>query len=259
MFDSPLVKARELKSRRRFDEARAVLQQALQSHPQDPKLRASLADLFFREGQHHKALTLAGEILRDDPNDPRALVVMGNSLLARKKAAEALEYFRLALDVAPTDYLWARTARCHLALRQPQAALEAVSAGEALAPANPKLLRLRAECARMLNDAAAEKQVFERASRAAPADPEAYFTFLYPLLADLPPRRAAITAARLRERAGQERNPHLILFEAESLLGSRDPAGAIERLTKLLASEPGEDVRLAAERLLARARERMPT
>jgi tetratricopeptide (TPR) repeat protein len=250
LFDNPLHVARELKARGRFEEAMQVLTRALSARPGDLGLQASLADLHYRTDRHREAIQLAGLILRADPHDPRALVVMGNALLARHKPREALEYFRLALEIAPTDYLWSRVARCHLRVKEPQLAMQALDEAERVAPDRPQSLRLRAEAARMLNDGAAERAALERAARTAPADAEGFFRFLGPLLGDLSPRRAALASARLRETPGQEQNPHLLLFEAEQLLKAGDRTAAGERLdalTQLPAAE-GLAARVAALR-----------
>jgi len=235
-----------------------LLRRALLEQPGDSKLRASLADLLYRTGRLKEALRLTGEMLRDDPDNPQALMVIGNVLFEKRKHAEALEYFRLALAIAPTDYLWARVARCHLKLKQPGPALEALREGETLAPNSLKLLRLRAEAARMNNDAAAEAAAFDRAASMVPAEPQAYFSALYPLLAELSPRRAALFGARLRRRSGQESNPHLLLFEAEALADSRDPDAARKHLTRLLRLEPDEPIRMAADEMLRRLDEDKP-
>jgi len=105
MFENPLHRARKLKTQRRYDEAQKILEQELIRQPTNLRAKASLADLFYRTDRHKDALTLAGEILRDDPDDPRALLVMGNVLLARKKPTEALDYFKLALENAGSESL----------------------------------------------------------------------------------------------------------------------------------------------------------
>lgn len=252
IFDSPLQRARELKARRRYDAAREVLQAALRENPDDLKLKASLADLHYRLGQPRRALALAGQILRQDPNDPRALVVMGNALLARGKPGEALEYFKLALAVAPTDYLFGRIARCQLELGQPPAALESLNRAEAFGPPSPRLLALRARAYRLLGEGEAERQELLRAARQAPADAAGFFQAVWPLLEELAPRPAATVSAQLRDSPGQQANAHLLLFEAEALLRSRDRRGAAERLAALRAAGPPAAVRPAVDRLAAR-------
>lgn len=249
IFDNVVVRARELKARRRYREALALLKKAIAESPSNLKLKASLADLYYRTERFREALALAGEMLRDDPNDPRALVVVGNVLLERKKPREALEYFRLSLKVAETDYLWQRIARGHLDNKEPQAALAALVRAEALAPDSRDLLRLLAEDARMLDDPATEREVLRRASKVAPKDPEDYAGFLLYLLQDLPSRRAALASERARETPGQEMNPHLLLFESECLIKARDFAAARTRLATLLSRQPSERIRLAAQTL----------
>jgi tetratricopeptide (TPR) repeat protein len=252
IFDDPLAKARELKARGDHAAAQKVLETALAQRPDDLKLKASLADLYYRTNHPRQALKLAGEILRDDPDDPRALVVMGNTLLKRGKPGEGLEYFRLAIQVAPTDYLWGRAARCHLELKQAQAALEALNEAERLAPPSPRLLGLRAACYRLLGEREAERQTLLRAARAAPADPEGFFKGVWPVLSDLAPRRAAEVSEMLRATPDQADNPHLLLLEAESLLASRDPQAAAERLDRLAAGDPPERIAQAAAELTAK-------
>jgi tetratricopeptide (TPR) repeat protein len=222
-----------------------VLQQVLAENPSDRRAKASLADLYYRTGKlaansmtrnerFREAMTLAGQILREDPDDPRALVVMGNVLLDRKKPREAMEYFRLALGVAVSDYLWARVARCHLDMREPLKALEVITQGETSYPSSYELLRLRTESVRALKDASAEREAFRKAARLAPAEAKGFASFVMPLLAGLAPRRAALISESLRETPGQELNPHLLLFEAQSYLNSRDPGMALSRLDSLL-------------------------
>lgn len=252
IFEDPLAQARELKARGNFDAALEVLERARKTRPEDIKLKASLADLFYRMDHPRRALKLAGEMLREDPNDPRALVVMGNTLLKRGKPGEALEYFKLAIRVAPTDYLWGRVARCHLDLKQPQAALGALNEAENLAPPSPRLLGLRAACYRALGEREADRQTLLRVARAAPSEPEGFFTGVWPVLGGMAPRQAAEVSTQLRQTPGQLHNPHLLLFEAESYLKSRDPQAAAERLDALEAAEPPERISQAAKRLRAK-------
>jgi tetratricopeptide (TPR) repeat protein len=237
LFANPLERARELKARHRYDEALRVLLQARAGAPADLRLKASLADLHYRTGNFRQALTLAGEILEADPNDPRALVVMGNVLLVRKKPADALGYFRLALEVAETEYLWSRIARCQLALRTPREALAAVERAEALGRGR-ETLRLKLLVAHALRDPALEARAIAQLLEAAPPDPEGFAELLLPALHDLPARKAVALAERLRGAPGQAQNPDLLLFEVRGLLRARDPEAAARRLPTLLSASP---------------------
>lgn len=228
-----IAEARELKVRGLYAQARAVLERALAAAPGDRALRASLADLAFREGRTRRAMALAGEILREDPNDPRALVVMGNALLRRRDPSEALRHFTLALGVAPTEYLWLKVARCHLALRAPAEAHAATTEAARIAPPGPRALLIDAQAQRMSGDADAERAILLRLASTAPAEHAAFFRRLGPLLRELAPREAARIAALFRQAAGQAENPYLLLFEAEALARSRAPADARLRLEAL--------------------------
>jgi tetratricopeptide (TPR) repeat protein len=256
MFENPVARARELKARRRYDEAQKVLKAALFRNPGDLRAKVSLADLYYRTQRYRQALALAGSILAKDPDEPRALVVMGNVLLRRKKPKEALSYFRLALSVAETDYLWLRAARCHLELRQPEPAKEALGHAESFNATGRELFRLQAKVAYTQKDHDAENEAFRRAARAAPGNPEDFSAWVLPMLADLPPRKALYTSEKLRETKGQELNPYLLLFEARSLYKKRDYAGAIKRLDLILGQDPPEPVLKGARALKSKVGDR---
>ena len=253
MFENPVARARELKARRRYEEAQKVLQAALARDPGDMRAQASLADLYYRTRRYRQAMTLAGAILSRDPDEPRALVVMGNVLLQRKKPKEALEYFRLALSVAETDYLWLRAARCHLELKQPEEAREALAKAESFDAGGRELFRLQAKAASALDDPEAESRAFRHAARAAPGDPEGFSAWLLPMLSDLPPRKAIHQSQKLREVKGQELNPYLLLFEAKSFLQKRDHPGALKLLLLLLDSDPPAEILKEAQALKTKA------
>jgi tetratricopeptide (TPR) repeat protein len=253
MFENPVARARELKARRRYDEAQKVLEAALSRNPEDLRAKASLADLYYRTRRYREAMALAGQILSKDPDEPRALVVMGNVLLSRKKPKEALEYFRLALSVAETDYLWIRVARCHLDLKKPEQAKEALERAESFHAQGRELYRLQARVAQALSDHDAENAAFRRVTQAAPSDEEEFSNFVMPMLSDLPPRKAIDRSEKMRQTSGQELNPYLLLFESKSLLKNRDFKGARKRLRLLLDQDPPKPVRKEARALKAKA------
>jgi tetratricopeptide (TPR) repeat protein len=154
--------------------------------------------------------------------------------------------------VAPTDYLWGRVARCHLALKDPRAALEALNKAESYAQPSPRLLGLRATCFRQLGESEGERQALLRAARTAPQDPQAFFTHVWPMVQDLTPLDGAGVAEILRESPDQTNNPHLLLFEAEGLIKSRRSDEARDRLERLDATQPPESVKAAADELKKR-------
>ena len=172
MFNTPVARAREFIAAGRYADALQLLKCALEEFPANVSIKAALADAYCRLTRFREALALAGEILRDDPNNPQALTTIGDVLLVRKKPRDALAQFTLALAANENDYLWARCARCHLDLKDLPAALAAIRRGQARAPDNSELLRLQIEVANKLNDPelaqAAEARLALRSQRKDP-------------------------------------------------------------------------------------------
>ncbi len=246
IFDDPLTRARELKAKGHYESAYQVLTQALLKAENDPRLKASLADLYYRWGKYREALSIAGQLLAHNSDDHRALVVVGNTLLARKKPDEALEYFKLACNIAPTDYIWGRIAKCHIQKKRPQAALAALNEAEDLAGPTPRLLALRAKCFEMLGEDNARHQELLRAARLVPDDPQDFFMGVWPILEEFSPREAASVSKDFRDECNQSNNPHLLLFEVESLIKCKDYHGASERLKQLRSADTEERIQKAA-------------
>ena len=252
LFENPLVRARRLKAERQYRQAELVLRGLVEREPENVSARASLADLYYRSGRLRQALALAAEILRRDPDEPRALVVTGNVLRKRGKPADAAENFRLALQVAETDYLWLRLAACQLDLKQPRQALESLQRAEQLAAPSLEMLRLRLRAARQLGDEGIQPRLLDEAAQLLPAEPSRFASGLVPLLAELPPRRAAFLSERLRADFNQGGNADLLLFEADNLLRARQPQQAAERLRLLAGRELTPEQKSRLEKLLKR-------
>ncbi|RLB59957.1 MAG: hypothetical protein DRI34_00080 [Deltaproteobacteria bacterium] len=252
LFENPLVRARRLKAERQYRQAELVLRGLVEREPENVSARASLADLYYRSGRLRQALALAAEILRRDPDEPRALVVTGNVLRKRGKPADAAENFRLALQVAETDYLWLRLAACQLDLKQPRQALESLQRAEQLAAPSLEMLRLRLRAARQLGDEGIQPRLLDEAAQLLPAEPSRFASGLVPLLAELPPRRAAFLSERLRADFNQGGNADLLLFEADNLLRARQPQQAAQRLRLLAGRELTPEQKSRLEKLLKR-------
>lgn len=256
LFTSPLARARRLKVEHRYRQAEIILRELVEREPENVSARASLADLYYRTGHWRRALALAAEILRNDPDEPRALVVTGNVLRKKGKPAEAAENFRLALRVAETDYLWLRLAACQLDLKQAAEARQALEAARRLGARGSEPARLELRAARQLGDDGKAAAILERAAAEAPADAAGFAAALIPVLAELPPARAASQVERLRSAWPQGGNPALLLFEADNLLRAKQPEAAARRLAMLDESELDDRLRRQLERLRKRLRKK---
>jgi tetratricopeptide (TPR) repeat protein len=68
-----------------------------------PAFHRNLGILLVREGRYDEAFLCYAEALRLDPKSPRSYYLMGNARLDQGRSAEAVEYFRAALQLDPDD------------------------------------------------------------------------------------------------------------------------------------------------------------
>jgi len=101
----------ELKKRGNYDEAEKELSAAIEEAPANLMLKASLAELYVRQGRLLEARIITSEILDTKPDHPQALVVLGEILFKEKRFKEALNCFRHASRKDQRPYLTLRIAR----------------------------------------------------------------------------------------------------------------------------------------------------
>jgi len=123
----------------RFDEAAAVLQQAIEADPEDAVARLYLGIVRTRQGRLDDALTCFGRVTELTPNDERAYLFAGRIHAARGDDAEARETFREAVRLHPE----LAAARLELGQQlqrggEPLGALEQFARAVALDPGNPR-------------------------------------------------------------------------------------------------------------------------
>ena len=86
----------------RFDEAGAVLQEAIELDPQHPGALRSLGELARRRGHLAEAEARFGEVLAIDAGDGLAHAGLGTVLFRQKRYAEALDHLGLAVESPAT-------------------------------------------------------------------------------------------------------------------------------------------------------------
>lgn len=90
----------------RFGKARRVVRDLIEKRPWDANARRLQAQIFMMEGKIDDALISCHESLCLAPRNEYALVLMGNLLARdRNRFADALKYYRKALDVNPDSAL----------------------------------------------------------------------------------------------------------------------------------------------------------
>jgi tetratricopeptide (TPR) repeat protein len=159
-----------LKEKRKFAEAEEEIQRELEKKPDQPFLKATLADLFLHQDRLGEARVMVDEILSRDPQHPQALYLLGEIFLKQNSPKEALECFRQAFAREPRDYLILRSAR---ALKEMKHYPEALQELEKVLVVKPKNFPFQKEKGLVLNkmkrfDQALE--AFERAKEIFPGD-----------------------------------------------------------------------------------------
>jgi tetratricopeptide (TPR) repeat protein len=104
-------RARDLKKRGAFQEAEEELKEALEEEPDNPILKASLAELYLRQDRLVEANILAEAILSSDSQNPQALYVLGELFSKEDKLEEALQCFHQAQKKNAGTFLTLRIAQ----------------------------------------------------------------------------------------------------------------------------------------------------
>jgi len=97
-----------LRTRIKFDEARAAYVAAIEASPQSPFLHRELAEVERRAGDLDSALDHARKAAELEPDEPRAHVMLGEIYEARGEFARAADEFGNAVALQPDDALSAR-------------------------------------------------------------------------------------------------------------------------------------------------------
>ena len=161
---------RSLKERGKFAEAQEEIQREMEKKPDQPFLKASLADLFLRQDRLAEARIIVDEILSQDPQHPQSLYVLGEIFLKQNSPKEALECFRQAFAREPRDYLVLRSAR---ALKEMNLFAEALEELEKVLVVKPKNFSFLKEKGLVLNKMKRFDQAlgaFEKAKEIYPSD-----------------------------------------------------------------------------------------
>ena len=139
---------RSLKESRRYSEAEEEIRQELQKNPEQSFLKASLADLYLRQGRFIEARILIDEVLAHDPQHPEALSVLGDLFVKKRSPKKALDCYRQAFARDPKPYLILKTARAFKEMKLFDDALQEL---EKVLVVKPKSLPFLREKAFILN------------------------------------------------------------------------------------------------------------
>jgi tetratricopeptide (TPR) repeat protein len=163
---------RSLREGRRYSEAEQEIRQELQKNPEQSFLKASLADLYLKQGRSTEARILIEEVLARDPQHPEALSILGDLLIKERSPQRALECYQQAYSRDPKPYLLLKTARAFKEMKLLDNALQEL---EKVLVVKPKSLPFLKEKALILNRMKRFDQALETLEKAKEISPDDSF------------------------------------------------------------------------------------
>jgi tetratricopeptide (TPR) repeat protein len=161
---------RSLKESHRYSEAEEEIRRELQKNPEQPFLKASLADLHLRQGRLIEARILIEEVLVRDPQHPEALSVSGDLFIKERSPQKALECYRQAYSRDPKPYLVLKTARAFKEMKLFDNALQELEKILVVEPKNLPFLKEKALVLNRMKQYDQALETFERFKEISPDD-----------------------------------------------------------------------------------------
>ncbi len=165
------VKALVYARQRKFEDARAAYERALNENPRDSDTRAHFAEALVRMKLLKEAEAQVNEAMLMDGKNPSVLLASGDIAEARGKLKLALDRYEEAMQLAPNAYEpYARAAVAAAALKDPQRARGLAETAGQLRPNNPEVIVAQA-LVTAVQDPKQAASMLTTASEAAPEDP----------------------------------------------------------------------------------------
>ena len=163
------LEAAALAGQKKFDEGITVLQEVHQANPNAIRPVASIVRAYLEANQPQKAEQFISQIIKINPSNPEAYVMMGVSKLAQKNPGEAVKNFQKAIDVQPKSPVGYKAMADEL-LRQTKSdeALKVVSEGLAEVPGDMSLRQTKATILESKGDVDGAITVYEEILRDEP-------------------------------------------------------------------------------------------
>ena len=99
-------RATDLCNKRKFAEAKPILESLIQEYPLMSEYHRTLAQVYEEEGDHEQAIDILIEALRCDPKNHWALILMGNIYARHRNDTEtAMTFFDQVIHADPTNYI----------------------------------------------------------------------------------------------------------------------------------------------------------
>jgi len=163
-------RARALKKRGAFQEAEKELKEALEEEPDDLLVKASLSELYLRQGRLVEARILAEAILSSDSQNSQALYVLGEIFFKENNLGEALQCFHHAQQKDTSPYLPLRIAQTFREMGRFDEALETLDSVLVRESENLRFLKEKAVILNRMKRWDEAVRVYEKAQELDPED-----------------------------------------------------------------------------------------
>lgn len=153
-----------------YKAAQEEIEERLKKNPDQPSLKVTLAEIYCKQGRLAASKILLEEILLADPQNGRALSILGDILLKEQNPQEALHCYRQAFARTPREYLLLQIAR---ALKKMNRLQEALLELDKVLVAKPQNLTFLKEKALVLTRLRLYEQalaIYEKIKELCPAD-----------------------------------------------------------------------------------------
>ena len=161
---------RSLKESRRYSEAEEEIRLELQKNPEQSFLKASLADLYLRQGRLIETRILIDEVLARDPQHPEALSVIGDLFIKQRSPQKALDCYRQAFARDPKPYLILKSARAFKEMKLFDDALQELEKVLVVESKNLPFLKEKALILNRMKRFDQALETFERIKEISPVD-----------------------------------------------------------------------------------------
>ena len=231
-------KAVEYKNDEDFNQAEEVLQKGLDKYPENNYLKASLADLFYRQKKLDKALNLADEILSEKAGDTRALTIKGNVHFAKREYKKAKEFFKEAYLNEKGEYTASRLIKVLNRLEEYERALELANKWREEADNSNYFKKIAANIYEKTGENKKAEELFSEYLKEEPEDQFAYKEKIKVKLENKTPQKAVEELKNILSIAKRDKNPHLHSLLAEKLEKIGKSEEAVKEYEKTLELDP---------------------
>ncbi len=234
-------KAFKLKQKNNYQQAREILEDALEKYPDNNFLKTSLADLFIKDNKQQDAENLIEEVLKDDPENYQALLCKGNLAYKKREYEKALEFFQQAYTIEEKPYIASRIIYSYFKLEKYQKALNYCQQWLERTEDDSRFLKLKALIHDKMGKSEDASSLYEDYLQKKDDDDFAYKQKLKLKLKDKSPDEAIKELRQLLRLSSKKDKAELYTLLAEKLEENDEYQEAVQEYKKALELNPGDE------------------